>query len=129
MQTHQTGTEITLGMEGGGTRTTVLLVDEEDSVLASFHAGPANLRLMEVGELAMHLQEIRQQLPVQPTRIGIGLAGVRLTSDHQGLRHAVATVWPGVLCATSDDLMTALEAADWEESCAVQVLVLFCAHI
>jgi N-acetylmuramic acid 6-phosphate etherase len=124
MLTDDTGNEITLGIEGGGTRTTVLLVDQDDAVLASFQVGPANLRLMELGELAVHLQAIRDQLPVQPTRVGIGLAGVRLAHDHQRLRNAVATVWPGVLCATSDDLVTALEAAEWAESCAVQVLVL-----
>ncbi len=124
MEPDSTRADITLGIEGGGTRTTVLLVDQNNAILASFRVGPANLRLMELGELAVHLQAIHDQLPVQPTRVGIGLAGVRLAPDHQRLRNAVATVWPGVLCATSDDLVTALEAAEWEESCAVQVLVL-----
>ncbi|MFT5406708.1 MAG: N-acetylmuramic acid 6-phosphate etherase, partial [Verrucomicrobiales bacterium] len=117
-------TGVILGIEGGGTRTTVLLVGEGDTVLASIQTGPANLRLMDIGELVVHLQAIREELPMQPCRVGIGLAGVRLAQDHQRLRSAVAAVWPGVPCATSDDLVTALEAAEKDPSCAVQVLVL-----
>ena len=115
---------VCLGIEGGGTRTTVLLADAEDSVLASFKAGPANLRLMVPGDLQAHLRGIRDRLPAAPERIGIGLAGVRLDSDHARLRAAVAKVWPGVPCATSDDLATALEAGAWRSDCAAQILVL-----
>jgi len=79
---------------------------------------------MHPGELQEHLRGIRDRLPQQPDSIGIGLAGVRLESDHQRLRTAVEKIWPGIPCATSDDLMTALEAGPWREDCAVQVLVL-----
>ena len=120
----QSDGQICLGIEGGGTRTTVLLAGEDDQVLASFNAGPANLRLMAPGDLQQHLRGIRDRLPMAPDRIGIGLAGVRLEADHARLRAAVASVWPGTPCATSDDLMTALEAADWLAECDVQVLVL-----
>ena len=115
---------VCLGIEGGGTRTTVLLVDAADNTLASFNSSPANLRLMPGGDLEAHLRGIRERLPAVPDRIGIGLAGVRLEADHAHLRSAVAKVWPGVPCATSDDLMTALEAGEWRADCAVQVLVL-----
>jgi len=115
---------ISLGIEGGGTRTTVLLADKDDKVLASFSAAPANLRLMLPGELESHLRGIRERLPCAPNKIGIGLAGVRLPVDHERLRSAVARVWPGVPCATSDDLLTALEAVDWPGDCALQVLLL-----
>ncbi len=113
-----------LGLEGGGTRTTVLLAARDDEVLVRFDSAPANLRLMEPGELEAHLRGIAERLPEQPGRIGIGLAGVRLDSDHARLRSAVDRVWPGVACATSDDLVTALEAVDWHPDCRVQVLVL-----
>ena len=116
--------EVCLGIEGGGTRTTVLLADADEGVVASFNAGPANLRLMHPGDLQAHLRDIRERLPVPPGRIGIGLAGVRLESDHDRLRNAVAKVWPGVLCATSDDLQTALEAGGWHAGCSAQILVL-----
>ena len=116
--------DITLGLEGGGTRTSVLLVDARDHQIRYFEAGPANLRLMKPGDLRAHLHSIREQLPVLPARIGIGLAGVRVDADHARLRSAVSEVWPGIPCATSDDLDTALEATEWHPDCAVQVLVL-----
>ena len=114
---------VCLGIEGGGTRTTVLLADADDTVLASFN-DCANLRLMLPGDLQAHLFGIRERLPTAPERIGIGLAGVRLDSDHARLRLAVAKVWPGVPCSTSDDLATALEAGAWRGDCAAQILVL-----
>jgi len=117
-------TGYTLGIEGGGTRTTVLLADENDEVAIEFMAGPANLRLMSADDLDDHLCGIRARLPEVPERIGIGLAGARLESDFDRLRQSVARVWPGVACAATDDLETALDAIDWDEDCPVQVLVL-----
>ena len=114
----------TLGIEGGGTRTTVLLANESDDAIIEFAAGPANLRLMTSEDLDAHLRGIRNRLPERPHRIGIGLAGARLEADFDRLRQSVGRVWPGVPCATSDDLETALGAIDWQESCPVQVLVL-----
>lgn len=114
----------TLGIEGGGTRTTVLLVDENDEVVIEFTAGPANLRLMTADDLDEHLRGICARLPEVPGRIGIGLAGARMESDFDRLRQSVARVWPGVACAATDDLETALEAIDWDADCPVQVLVL-----
>lgn len=114
----------TLGIEGGGTRTTILLANESDNPVAEFTTGPANLRLMTADDLDAHLRGIRNRLPERPHRIGIGLAGARLESDFDRLRQSVARVWPGVPCAASDDLETALGAIPWSEGCPVQVLVL-----
>ena len=41
-----------LGIEGGGTRTSALLVEGTDTVLASFAVGPGNLKLLNGEELA-----------------------------------------------------------------------------
>ncbi len=114
----------TLGIEGGGTRTTVLLVDGQDEVLSRFTAGPANLRLMTGTDLEHHLRGIRRRLTVIPDRIGIGLAGARSEVELASLRQAVARVWPGVACAASGDLETALHAITWLPDCPVQVLLL-----
>lgn len=113
-----------LGLEGGGTRTSVLLVGPDDEVVESFSAGPANLRLMASGDLVHHLMEISRRLSVQPDVIGLGLAGARVTADFDRIVTASARVWPGVPCAPSNDLVTALEAVEWDESCELQVLVL-----
>ena len=73
---------ILLGIEGGGTRTTVLLVDEGNgTVLAEFTSGPGNIHLLPGEALDAHLHEIRERLPLAPDRIGIGLAGVRSEGD------------------------------------------------
>ncbi len=113
-----------LGIEGGGTRTSVLLVNQSDEVLAEFTAGPANLRLMHGDELESHLSRIRDRLPATPTGIGIGLAGARSDADKKHLRAAVGRVWPDVPCHPTDDLLLALEATAWLKDCPVQVLVL-----
>ena len=116
---------IILGIEGGGTRTSALLVNSADNtVLKTVAAGPGNLRLLSAEALAALLAEIRSQLPVQPDRIGIGLAGVRSEGDRERLTRKVARLWPGVPAVISDDLLLALEAAEWRGDCAVQVLLL-----
>ncbi|MEQ1851339.1 MAG: BadF/BadG/BcrA/BcrD ATPase family protein, partial [Chthoniobacteraceae bacterium] len=114
-----------LGIEGGGTRTSALLVnDADDSVLASVSAGPGNLALLNSEELSALLSGIRDQLPAQPDRIGIGLAGVRSTGDRRRLSRAVTRIWPGVPSVVGDDLLLALEADEWRDDCAAQVLLL-----
>ena len=113
-----------LGIEGGGTRTSALLVEGTDTVLASFAVGPGNLKLLNGEELAALLASIRDQLPTPPDRIGIGMAGVRSASDRERLSRAVATTWPGVPSAVGDDLILALEAGAWPTDCAAQVLLL-----
>ncbi len=113
-----------LGLEGGGTRTSVLLAGSNDEVIESFSAGPANLRLMGSGDLSYHLMAISRRLPCLPDAIGMGLAGARVEADFDRIITASARVWPGVPCAPSNDLVTALEATDWDESCDAQVLVL-----
>jgi len=113
-----------LGIEGGGTRTSALLVEGTDSVLASFAVGPGNLQLLNGEELSALLASIRAQLPVQPDRIGIGMAGVRSAADRERLRRAVATTWPNTPSTVGDDLILALEAGEWPADCAAQVLQL-----
>jgi len=114
---------ILLGIEGGGTRTTVLLVDEgKDAVLAEFTAGPGNIHLLPGETLDAHLREIRERLPVMPDRIGIGLAGVRSEGDRLRVTAAVGRQWPGTTARVSDDLILALEATEWESDCVAQVL-------
>ena len=113
-----------LGIEGGGTRTSALLVDGHDAELASFAVGPGNLRLLNPEELAALLTAIRDRLPAAPDRIGVGMAGVRTDTDRERLRRAVAAAWPGVPAVVGDDLILALEADPWPTDCAAQVLQL-----
>ena len=66
---------VLLGIEGGGTRTTVKMVDGGGETLADFQTGPAVLSLMTDRELQWHLRDIADRLPQSPDALGIGLAG------------------------------------------------------
>lgn len=113
-----------LGIEGGGTRTTTLLVeDATDAALAEFTTGPGNLHLLPGEALDAHLGEIRERLPRQPDRIGIGFAGVRSEGDRARLAAAVSRIWPGAPAVAGDDLLLALEATAWRPDCGAQVLL------
>lgn len=75
-----------LGIEGGGTKTSVLLVDSElQTILAELQAAPGNLHLLAGGALDEHLASIRERLPAPPDRIGVGMAGVRSEGDRDRL--------------------------------------------
>ena len=84
----------TLGIEGGATRTSIILADCSDNVITQFTAGPCNLRLMSKDQLETHLVSIRERLPKIPDAIGIGLAGVRQQADLEVLITTVGRVWP-----------------------------------
>ena len=114
----------TLGIEGGGTRTTALFVDDADQVLASLSAGPGNLRLLDDEQLTTLLASLRDQLPTKPDRIGIGMAGVRTAADRARLTQAVARTWPDTPSVVGDDLLLAIETEAWAADCAGQVLLL-----
>lgn len=114
-----------LGIEAGGTRTCVLMVDEGRHVLASFEIGPAVLPLMSDRELQWHFREIAARLPFSPSAVGIGMAGARSEPDKDRLRRVVSRVWPAVPCVATNDLETALAAAPPRSQPAVsRVLVL-----
>jgi len=113
-----------LGIEGGGTRTTVRLEAASGAVLAEFATGPAVLSLISDRELQWHLRDIAARLPCLPSAIGIGLAGVRTETDAERLRRAASRVWPQVPCVATNDLETALAAVPLSKKPSIRVLVL-----
>ncbi len=116
---------ILLGIEGGGTRTSSLLVDSStQEVIASFQTGPGNVHLLPGQALEDHFLEIRECLPRVPDGIGLGMAGVRTSGDRARVGATVARIWPGVAAVVEDDLIPALEATQWPENFQVQVLIL-----
>ena len=68
----------TLGIEGGATRTSIILADCSDNVITQFTAGPCNFRLMSKDELESHLISIRERLPKTPNSIGIGMSLIHI---------------------------------------------------
>ncbi len=115
---------ITLGIEAGGTRTTVLLVDAADQHLLAFDTGPAVLPLMSDRELLWHLRDIAARLPFSPSSIGIGMAGARTEADKDRLRRVASRIWPEVPFIATNDLDTALAAAPLRKTPTPRVLVL-----
>jgi len=66
----------TLGIEGGGTKTTWCLVGADGVVGAEGALGSGNVAVMTDEELRSLFRAIAQALPNPPTAIGAGLAGV-----------------------------------------------------
>jgi N-acetylmuramic acid 6-phosphate etherase len=100
-----------LGIEAGGTRTVALLEDSDGTRLGRIEAGPANLRLLDDAQLIRHFGGIARALP-KPDALAIGMAGARTEADWSRIRKAAAKAWPGVPCHATNDLETALMAAD-----------------
>lgn len=113
-----------LGIEGGGTRSSVRLEDDKGTVLADFASGPAVLALMSDRDLQWHLRDIANRLPVAPTAIGIGLAGVRTPADADRLRRAASRVWPTLPCVATNDLETALASVPDAKKPTTRILIL-----
>ncbi len=118
-----------LGIEGGASRTTVLLSPGGGLSPLRGEFGPANLRLMDDGGLVGHFAAINslcQRVAAPLAGVAIGLAGVRTQSDRLRIRAAAAKVWPNVPCYATNDLETALAAAEprAKPQAAARVLIL-----
>jgi N-acetylmuramic acid 6-phosphate etherase len=100
-----------LGIEAGGTRTVGLFDAGDGSPIRRAEAGPANLLLLTDAQLRARLGEIASAFP-PPSAICIGMAGARAEADRERIRIAAAKVWPGVPVVVTNDLETALMAAD-----------------
>ncbi|MBC8326049.1 MAG: N-acetylmuramic acid 6-phosphate etherase [Verrucomicrobia subdivision 3 bacterium] len=97
----------TLGIEGGGTRTTALLADAHGREMERATFGPGNVRLLDDRALVKLLRGIGKQFE-KPDAIGLGLAGARNETDRKRVRTAVAKVWRGMPCHVTHDLEIAL---------------------
>ncbi|MFN0130150.1 MAG: N-acetylmuramic acid 6-phosphate etherase [Verrucomicrobiales bacterium] len=118
---------VLLGIEGGGTRTTVALAGGGHGERVDFELGPSNLRQMLDRELTGRLREVRSRIPVPVAKvsaIAIGLAGTRTDSDRNRIRLAASRVFPRVPCLATDDLQTALAAAPAVHGAMARILVL-----
>jgi N-acetylmuramic acid 6-phosphate etherase len=118
-----------LGIECGGTRTTVLLAPGAGQSVLRAEFGPANLRLLDDAALVAHfnaVDAIRRQAPAPLAGIAIGMAGARTDSDRQRIRAAAAHVWPNVPCHATNDLETALAARepDTDSNLTARILIL-----
>ena len=79
-----------LGVEGGGTKTEWVLLDETGKLLREGKLPSANLKLSSEAELL----RLFGVLPGDATHVGMFLAGCLTQGDHAQLRRLVEAVWP-----------------------------------
>lgn len=111
-----TAAPLFLGIEGGGTRTIVLMADGAGKLLHRMEFGPANIRLVSDIELERHFRTIANAF-AKPSAVGVGMAGVRGAEDCQRILAIAAKIWRNVPCSAAHDLETALLAAEQSTSC------------
>src|SRR5271169_3336022 len=98
-----------LGIEGGGTHTVAILVDDNGQLVKRAECGPANVKLLSDAQLLRLFKSITRAFP-KPDALGIGLAGARTEADWARIRKAAAKAWPSLPCYATNDLETALAA-------------------
>jgi len=103
-------TSTLLGLETGGTRSTLLVTTVEGDLIEKHTLGPGNSRLLGDVGLRKLFEECGALAP-QPVAIGFGMAGVRDARDCAVIRKIAEKVWPGVRMWVDHDLASALMVA------------------
>src|SRR2546430_7384460 len=99
-----------LGIEGGGTKTSWVLVERAENELRVLDQGklpPANFRLATPDQLRAMFNE----LPSEIQHAGIFLAGCGTEEDRQSLTQLCAEVWPNAKIVVGSDRDSGLAAA------------------
>jgi N-acetylmuramic acid 6-phosphate etherase len=113
-----------LGIEGGGTKTIALVLDQDRSVLARKEYGPGNLRLLTDKAISGLLGQIADDFP-EPVAVGIYLAGLRDDTDANRMAGIAKKIWPRSELTFGHDLEAALAAAhDPKQVCLATVIIL-----
>ena len=98
-----------LGVEGGASHTVAIFADSQGRYLKRLEAGPGNVCLLTDRQLLGLFRDIAREGP-SPSAIAVGMSGARTEGDRQRIRTAAQQVWPGIPCAATHDLDTALAA-------------------
>ena len=104
------GGEKILGVEGGGTKTSWVLVERPTTDLRVLDQGklpPANFRLAAPDELRTMFRE----LPHEINRAGVFLAGCGTEEDRQSLTRLCVEIWPNAKVIVGSDRDSGLAAA------------------
>ncbi len=106
-----------LGIEGGATRTTALLLDEKGHFIGRAEGGPCNLRLISDDKIVHIWKELHRKSSAgmsstaAPSSVGAFVAGCRTTADQERLKRLVKRAWPGARATVGDDSQSAMAAA------------------
>ncbi len=85
-----------LGIEGGGTKTTWSLIDEQGKVVAQGVGEASNLHHVSDPTLLRIFAAIRRSLTVKPQSIGAAFASCHLERDRQRVKKLLLQTWPKV---------------------------------
>jgi N-acetylmuramic acid 6-phosphate etherase len=99
-----------LGVEGGGTKTSWALVENDGDSFGVIEQGklpPSNLRLTS----AERLSAIFRQMPSQAERVGMFLAGCATEEDRSSLQKLCGEIWPSAKITVGSDRDSGLAAA------------------
>jgi N-acetylmuramic acid 6-phosphate etherase len=99
-----------LGVEGGGTKTSWILVEHDTDAFRVINQGklpPSNFRLTS----PERLRAIFQQMPAEADRVGMFLAGCATEDDRRLLAKLSAEVWNTARIAVGSDRDSGLAAA------------------
>ena len=101
-----------LGIEGGGTKTTWVLLGPGGRVLSKGEEGPGNVLQVGTEGLKKVFRGISSALPCPPSAIGGGFAGARGARELAQIRSAMSSVWTKTKkLAVGQDVDSALTAA------------------
>lgn len=106
---------ITLGIDGGGTKTRCVAVNEEGDILASTTVGSTNINAIDPATVRDRLAEVivtvLSQASVEPgevVAVGLGMSGVGRPADAQLIRRWMAEILPGSYTFVDNDAVAAL---------------------
>ncbi|VVM05095.1 N-acetylglucosamine kinase, partial [Methylacidimicrobium tartarophylax] len=104
--------EGTLGIEGGGTKTTWILLDSGGEVRRQGLAGPGNVSLLQEDEIRKLLAGIRSEVGGEIHSIGAAFAGCRLPEQRQPIAEMLRALWPSaVRVVVAEDARSAFAGA------------------
>lgn len=102
---------VILGIDCGGTRSVAIASTRERQMLGRIEAGPGNLKLLSDAQLRELFAGFKKHFP-EPEVIGVGMAGCRTNADQARVRRTIEETWPAAKSVVTNDLETALAAAD-----------------
>lgn len=102
--------ETILGIEAGGTRTTLILSNTQGELIHQRVLGPGNFRVIGKQGLLDLLKSCSNDVQY-PACVCLGLAGVRDDRDRGWIIEAAREIWPNALIWVDHDLASALMVA------------------
>ncbi len=108
-----------IGIDGGGTKTTGILLDEQQQLVAEVRGESTNFNSIGQAAARLHLHQIIENLLAhesvsvsQVAGIGLGISGVSTPADKNVVASWVADALPGTPCEVDNDAIMALAAAN-----------------